>query len=124
MEMAELDALIRTWIEAHPGFTATPAKESEWASHKLDDLVNNEPYTALGVIRGIAEQNKSQEVAAILAAGPFENLLASHGSLIVDSVVKACKESESLRYLLGGIWRSSISDSVWEKLQNIPHEKW
>lgn len=124
MEMAESQALIRTWIEAHPGFTTTPAKGSEWAAGKLDDLVINDPQTALAIIRGIAEKNQSREVAAILAAGPFENLLANHGPSVVDSVIEACRASESLRNLLGGVWRSSIANDVWEKLQKIPHEKW
>jgi hypothetical protein len=56
---------------------------------------------------------------ASLAAGPAEELLVYHGPEYVDRVVELARKQPRFNWLLGGVWRNSIKDEVWQRVQAI-----
>ena len=63
-------------------------------------------------------------LVAVLAAGPVEDLLAKHGGEFIDRVVELARKDPKFNYVLGGVWRSSIADDVWERVQSIRNHVW
>ena len=66
----------------------------------------------------------SKRTLALLAAGPLEDLLAYDGARCIDRVEQLAKEDEKFNWLLGGVWRNSMTDEVWERVQAVRKEIW
>ena len=66
-----------------------------------------------------AERDLSERVASYLAAGPLEDLLASAGPEFIDRVEALASKSSKFKYLLQGVWRNEIEESVWQRIQSI-----
>ena len=61
---------------------------------------------------------------AILAAGALEDLLADHGPDYIDRVEDTARKDPKFNRLLGGVWKNSITDDVWHRVQAIRNEVW
>jgi len=70
------------------------------------------------------QRDPTDKVVAVLAAGPVEDLLAKHGAEFIDRVVELARKDPKFNYVLGGVWRSSIADDVWERVQSIRNHSW
>lgn len=90
-----------------------------WAWQRLHELVWSEPEEAWKVIEAIRQANGSDLIIANLAAGPLEDLLATHGEQFIERVETLSRRDAQFRRLLGGVWRSSISEKVWTRLRAV-----
>ena len=63
-------------------------------------------------------------VFAVLAAGPLEDLLADFGPSYIDRVEKLACQDPKFNELLGGVWKSSIHEEVWERVGRIRNSVW
>jgi hypothetical protein len=66
----------------------------------------------------------SSRVFAVLAAGPLEDLLANFGSEYIDRVETLARQDPRFNELLGGVWRNSITEEVWERITGIRTKIW
>jgi hypothetical protein len=117
--------LAAVWIR----FQSLPKKSAEyehlfWACERLDDLCRSEPGAAWNVIQEIIALNQSDEILAMLGAGPFEDLMANHGSLLIDKVELCARISPTFRRMLGVVWKNAIQDDVWTRLKAIAPPSW
>lgn len=93
-------------------------------SSQLDDLVFNDPETGWLVIQEIAARELQEEVAAVFAAGPVENLLARHGRQFIDRVEEKARNDRKFNFILGGVWQNMMPDAIWERVKKIRTEIW
>jgi hypothetical protein len=77
------------------------------------------PDAAWQAIVALSRQALTDRQIAVLAAGPLEDLLAYHGPAFIDRVEKEARVYAAFRDLLGGVWRSSIADAVWRRVEAI-----
>jgi hypothetical protein len=57
------------------------------------------------------------DLLAILAAGPLEDLLAKFGPAYIDRVEDLARTDPKFNRLLGGVWRNSMTEDVWQRVQ-------
>jgi hypothetical protein len=90
----------------------------------LYDAVRESPESAWLAIVELSRQPLSSKQISALAGGPLENLLAYHGAVFIDRIEKEARVYRAFRHLLGGVWRSSISEQVWKRVEMIRGEPW
>jgi hypothetical protein len=90
-----------------------------WVWEKMYRLVEHVPQTALEVIVQITSLDPPDEVLAYVGAAPLETLLALHGKGMIEKIEKEAKQNPHLRTCLAGVWKSTISDEVWERVRKV-----
>jgi hypothetical protein len=83
----------------------------------VDELVRGNPERAWIVIQLIFVKCRNDFERACLAAGPLEDLLTKYGALVIDRVEWAAANDSNFKELLVGVWRNSIEQTVWERIQ-------
>jgi hypothetical protein len=117
--VAERD-LVDAWIRLHYARDdLAERKRLLWAHAVLDDICSREPLECLRIVQAILKRDRGDLIAASLAAGPVEDLLDRHGPEIIDAIEHAAKEDVEFRSILSGVWRSTIEESVWERVQRL-----
>jgi hypothetical protein len=61
--------------------------------------------------------DQSRPTRRSLSAGPLEELLCFHGEYIIPHIERQAKADPSFATLLGGVWQNTMSDSIWNRLQ-------
>jgi hypothetical protein len=118
MTESELAAFAESWIAFANAPMNTPEyDELFWVFDRVYDLMNDEPEEVWKLILKILSLNNSDAVHEILAAGPLEDLLTKHGSTMIERVVLEANSNPAFALLLGGVWKNSMADEVWEKVQ-------
>jgi Family of unknown function (DUF6869) len=117
------DGWIRSWRaeETLDDVTDLDAKEQVY------DLVRQDADRGLDVILKILnriEALPTVELFQVLAAGPLEDLLAHHGSQIIDRVEAQARNDERFNLLLGGVWQNAIAPVVWARVEKIRRQVW
>ena len=64
------------------------------------------------------------EAFSLLAAGPLEDLLSEHGPVFIDRLEQEATASKRFDHLLGGVWRLSMTDDVWNRVQKARSAVW
>ena len=91
-------------------------RSSDHVYDLMDDLVFDDPERGLVVINEILQSTDKDRDIQDLAAGPLEDLLIRHGSLIIDRVEELATSEEKFKHLLGGVWQNTMSDDLWSKV--------
>lgn len=92
------------------------------------DMAQDEPSLAWQAIKLVVSryaeddlfstnQNEAKAVVGNTAAGPLEDLLAAHGPQFVEIVEIAARNDRRMKWALAGLWRNSMSDEVWTRVQ-------
>jgi hypothetical protein len=76
------------------------------------------------VIDQILAKDRSDPIMEVLAAGPLENLLVMHGTMVIDEVAERAKSSPAFSELLGGVWSAGMDAKVTERLESLRSSKW
>ncbi|MGD8455458.1 MAG: DUF4339 domain-containing protein [Anaerolineales bacterium] len=97
-------------------------EELWWVWEKLYRLAEHVPQTAFEVIVQITILDPPDEVLNYVGAAPLENLLALHGEAMIEKIEGEAKQNPRLRTCLAGVWRSTISDEVWERVKKAVGE--
>lgn len=90
---------------------------TQWASDAIMDLAFENPEALWEFILEVLQRDPPTEVVEVLAAGPLEDCLAKCGEKVIDRVEERAKSDPKFRSLLGGVWRNSMSDDVWARVQ-------
>jgi hypothetical protein len=127
MNEAELATLVNAWILAHESKEGEPAyQENWWATQQVMDwgYPDGDPELLWQFIIAAYPKSLSDKVVSVLAAGPVEDLLAKFGDKFIDRVEQLARSEPKFNYVLGGVWKSSMSEGVWERVQRIRTKVW
>ena len=93
--------------------------EYEWVEDFEYDAVYDNPKIAIDLVLEILKLNPENKILEVLAAGPLEQVLANHGTKIIDDIESIAKTNKEFNNLLGGVWKNSMSNEVWKRVQDI-----
>ena len=126
MNREEIEALASAFVEHFSDqyawdkdmvLTKRDTSTTEWASEKMIDLALENPEELWDPILEILKRDPPTEVIEVLAAGPLEDYIAKLGERVIDRVEAQAAADPKFRSLLGGVWRNSMSDGVWARVQ-------
>jgi hypothetical protein len=92
--------------------------------HTMYDAVHDSPEVAWPAILEILKRGVTDEHLSLLAAGPLEDLLASHGAQFIERVEQEAACSPSFNRLLGGVWQNQMSQDIWSRVQKARGDVW
>lgn len=129
MNQEELDAVIDAWIAAQEAEEGSPEYEkSFWAVGEVIDWglgpEVGKPELLWRFILSAYKRDFSERVAAVLAAGPIEDLLSEFGPDYIARVEELARKDGRFKWLLGGVWRLGMTDEVWRRLESARDEVW
>ncbi len=83
----------------------------------VTEMVAAAPGAAAGFLVVACAQCTSMEDLCVLAAGPLEDLLEAHGTLVIPHLEKVAKIDPRFRLMLSGTWgQNRIDPAVWARL--------
>ena len=111
--------LADTWIAHWQDYEAT-GQFVQNTTGRFTDLPYNDPDTCWRFIRCVLERIEAKPenpLFQVLAAGPLEDLLNHWGAEVIDRVEKEALRDPRFRQLLGGVWRSTIDNDIWSRVE-------
>jgi hypothetical protein len=96
-------------------YYALKKQEDNWAVREVDTLVQDDPTEAWEVTRILVNTAPSDEALAYVAAGPLEELLHKHGSVLINRIEEESRGSARLQLALSGIWGLDRSSPVFDR---------
>jgi hypothetical protein len=94
--------------------------DTSWASSIQIDMVLEQRFEDLWrLILAIHNLDQSMEVAALLSAGPIEDLLGGRGDEFIGQIETKAKGDPSFAKVLGGVWQGNMTDENWDRLQRV-----
>ena len=126
MEEAHLNQIVDAWIAAENAEHDSPEYESNWwaISQVLDWGVEGEGELLWRFITAAYQRDLAEKAVGVLAAGPLEDLLAKRGPDFIDRVEEIARRDPKFNDLLGGVWRSTMTDEVWRRVQAARNNVW
>jgi hypothetical protein len=88
-----------------------------WSFEEMLEIVGQEPDRALRIILAILAKDDNAKVVQNLAAGPLEDLLSGYGEEMIGKIENEARENPKFAHLLGGVWRNSIGENIWRKVE-------
>jgi len=126
MDEARLAEIVDAWIAGESVEHGSPEYETNWwaISEVSDWSLERNGDLLWRFILATYQRELPDKVVAVLAAGPVEDLLAKQGSDFIDRVEALARHDSRFNYLLGGVWRNTMSDDVWQRVQAIRNHVW
>ncbi|MFD1508989.1 DUF6869 domain-containing protein [Lacimonas salitolerans] len=100
-----------------PSEQALRTHPQAWAMALTDRLCADHPDTGLDLTLAALPLCDSPDDVAMLAAGPLEDLLATHGPALIDRIETLGPTTPRLRFALSGTWPDRINPLVWARVQ-------
>ena len=115
MDKAELDKIVTAWITAEQAERRSPEHEANWWAvfEVLGWAPEEEGELLWEFILEVYKRDPPDKAIGSLAAGPLEDLLAKRGPDFIDRVEDRARKDPKFNYVLGGVWRNSMTDEVW-----------
>jgi hypothetical protein len=122
----EIERTVDAWIVAFSSEKdSSEYEESRWATDRLLDWTFDGDSESLWRFVKVAYRREiPDDVFSVLAAGPMEDLLAEYGPAYIDRVEDLARRDPKFNALLGGVWKNSMTDEVWQRVQAIRNEVW
>ncbi len=109
--------IAKAWVKLQNAPSNSKAHEELFWSHAaVEQLIGKDPKKAFDLILRILRIDSSTKILANLSAGPLENLLVYHGNTVIDEIEAEASRSAIFRKLLGGVWKRSMADDVWNRV--------
>ncbi len=123
---AEWESLIAAWIEYEESNEQRSDDDSRrWASEAVDTWRYDENHEVLWkFITATFERKMSDRAFSILAAGALEDLLAGFGDTYIQRVEELARKNPRFNSLLGGVWKNSMTDDVWNRVEKARYKVW
>jgi hypothetical protein len=122
MDGPNLENLVDSWIAEWESEDGTSGSESKSAVSELH--LDGEHKTLWEFVCAAYKKDMSPRVFSILAAGPLEDLLANFGVVYIDRVEALARQDPKFNELLGGVWKNSIEDEVWDRVIHVRNRLW
>jgi hypothetical protein len=120
MNSEELAVLADDWIRNQVATKGSAeSKETWYAVEMAFDLADDDPEILWRLILAILSKDQSTKVLENLSAGPMEDLLVKHGTLIITRVEQQAKADPAFASLLGGVWKNRMSDDIWDRVCKV-----
>lgn len=126
MSEIDLNKIVDAWIAAESAELGSAERESNWwaIEQVIDWSLERQGEPLWQFITTAYKRELSDKARAALAAGPLEDLLAKLGPEFIERVEVLARKDPQFNYLLGGVWRNTMSDEIWERVQSARHEVW
>jgi hypothetical protein len=95
-----------------------------WASESFGEIARTDPELCWELILQTLHTPHSDSVTAVLAAGPLEDLLGRFGEQFIGRVEAQAEKDAKFKDLLGGVWRNSMSDEIWARIEACRGDPW
>ncbi|QGX40178.1 DUF6869 domain-containing protein [Permianibacter aggregans] len=93
--------------------------QDSWASDAVTLIAFDDPQKLISIVLRVLDTDPPDEILPVLAAGPLEDYLCHCGIDAIENLERLVENNAQLRNLLGGVWKNSMSDLVWERVQKI-----
>ena len=122
----EVNQIVEAWIAAEEADEGSPVRESNWwaISQVIDWSLDRDGERLWQFITEAYKRDLSDKVFSSLAAGPLEDLLAKQGTEFIERVEELARKDPHFNSLLGGVWRNTMTDEIWQRVQTARHEVW
>lgn len=111
------EELIAAYLHSWSGENSA---STSWANDALDDLVHQTPERAWSILCPLVERAATDQILAIIAAGPLEDLLCLHGPAFLDRVEEQARREPRFRHGLAGVWGSSTMEPrVYQRIREV-----
>jgi len=126
MDETELNEIVTAWIAAEEAAPKSPEREANsWAIEQVMFwALDREGEHLWQLITAAYKREVSDKTFSLLAAGPLEDLLAKQGPEFIERVEELARKDPRFNYLLGGVWRSTMTDDVWRRVEAARHHVW
>jgi hypothetical protein len=127
MDDTELDEIVKAWITGENAENKSPEYERNWwAIERVQDwsLERDTEQLWRFILAAYHRKEMSPKAGAVFAAGPIEDLLAFDGPRFIERVEELARKDPKFNWLLGGVWRSSMTEDVWHRLQSARNHVW
>ena len=115
----ERNPLARAWITLQTTPQHAPEYNSLfWAFRQSYDLAREEPREAWQLILNIWSLDQSTLTKQSLSS-LIEELLCYHGEFMIQNIERQAKADRSFATLLGGVGQNTMTDDVWNRLQDV-----
>lgn len=124
--MDQAQEIAQHWINrwSNPAGQKTPGAETDDPWLELPKKNPELCYTAiLHVLKSVAA-DPANPVFRNLAPGPLEDLLAAHGSLLIERIEAEERRNPTLNLLLGGVWQNTMTPQVWDRMRAARLKVW
>ena len=115
------EAEVRQILLREPSRIAHAWLEHQWQPRWLygwvSFLAEEYPEELWPVVMELVRVARDHDELAVVAAGPLEDLLAKHGPQCISKVERTAATDEVFRLALTGVWRSTITEGVWTRLE-------
>jgi hypothetical protein len=120
----EIEDLARYWILYQQawdraGGPCMECTQLQWAYNQVDDLVIDWPEESWKLLLAVRRRDRSEMIEQILAAAVFEDLMALHGSKLIDRVEEEARRNPSFVGVILASYKASMSDQVWNRLKAV-----
>lgn len=124
--MNQAQEIAQRWINrwSNPAGQKTPEAEADDSWFELPRENPELCYSAiLHVLKSVAA-DPTNPIFRNLAAGPLEDLLAAHGSLLIERIETEARRNPAFNLLLGGVWQNTMPPHIWGRIQAARLKVW
>jgi len=121
-----MDGLVEAWIRYHEvglkqgtNAAALRTHPDRDADSAVTELVRASPLAAISFMQLVLNKTDNEELLAVLAAGPLEDVLVRHGPEVIDEVERTATQNQRFRELLFGVWRNAIDATTWQRVERL-----
>jgi hypothetical protein len=108
--LANPERVASAWLE-HAG-----ADTAAWMFVWVVELFRQHPDESWPLLLSLIDVASDDKELAMVAAGPLEELLVAQGARVIDRVEVQAARDATFRRALSGVWRSEITEAVWERV--------
>ena len=126
MEETDLNEIVNAWIAAEEAERGAAEHESNWwaVQQVMDWSFERQGELLWRFILAAYKRDLSDKAVSVLAAGPLEDLLAKEGPAFIQRVEDLARRDPKFNDLLGGVWRNTMTDEIWQRVQAARHDVW
>jgi hypothetical protein len=97
---------------------------TNWATERVLDIAYEGPAELWDFILEVLHRTDDDEALGVLAAGPLEDYLAKCGNSVIERVEAQASADPKFRHLLGGVWKNTMPDDVWQRVCACRDDVW
>lgn len=120
------EEFINQWLAYQELALERDDEDSHWTDEYLIDLSITDGGDAelWRFVLDVYQREMSDEVLAMLAAGPLEDALAINGDAYIDQVEELARTNPKFKKLLAGVWQNAMSERLWARVCAVKGEPW
>jgi hypothetical protein len=126
MDETDLNKIVTAWFAAQDAERSKAERESNWwaVGEVIDWSLERRGELLWQFIVAAYKRDLPDKIVALLAAGPLEDLLAKQGPEFIERVEELARRDPKFNYLLGGVWRNTMTDEIWQRVQAARLHVW